>query len=444
MAGLSSTLDIAKNTLLNQQLLIQTASHNIANAENTAYARQKADLLTNPPTRTQAGWAGSGARIDTITQVRDRYLEQQLMASTTQASDYRTRASYLGTLGSCLNDTGEVGISAELGAFWDAWDALSQNPTGIVEQQGVISAAQDLAGTFNTTQTNLTTMQETTRSTTSDTVDQINSLLDRIADYNYSIVGMESGGHAANDLRDLRYQALMDLSEQLGVSYTEEANGAVTVSLQDGSDDLTLVSNFDAGELAYDEGTDLIAYTQADGSTVSPDPNALSGGKLAGLLTTLQDITDVNERLDTLVDELATQVNGLYDGPYAVFTGTTMADIAVNPDFVDHPSDVSGVMAADLAELQNATFANLDDSRFIDYLGAIQEQIGLDQEDASSRAAFQEALAQQLQTQQQSVSGVSLDEEMINLLKYQQVYQAAAKIVETTRSLLDTVIAMAD
>lgn len=444
MAGLSSTLDIAKNTLLNQQLLIQTASHNIANAENTAYARQKADLLTNPATRTQAGWAGTGARIDTITQVRDLYLERQLMASTAQASDYSTRASYLETLGTYLNDTGEVGISEDLGKFWDAWDALSQNPTGIVEQEGVVSAAQNLVDTFNTTQTNLTSLQESTRSSTGDTVDKINTLLDRIADYNYSIVGLESGGDSANDLRDLRYQALMDLSEQLGVSYTEEANGSITVSLQDGSNDITLVSNFDAGELAYDEATDLVSFTEPDGSTITPDPNTLSGGKLAGLLASLQEITDVNERLDTMVSELVSQVNGLYDGPYTVFSGTSMADISVDSDFADHPSDISGNMAADIAELQNATLSNLDDSRFIDYLGAIQQQIGLDQEDASSRADFQEALAEQLQTQQQSVSGVSLDEEMINLLKYQQVYQAAAKIVETTRTLLDTVIAMVD
>ena len=128
MAGLSGTLEIARNTLLNEQVLIQTASHNIANADNKAYARQTANVVTNPAQRFQAGWIGTGAHIDKITQARDQYVEQQLMASASQESDYRTRASFLETIGTYLKDDGTTGLSSDLGKFWDAWDALSQNP----------------------------------------------------------------------------------------------------------------------------------------------------------------------------------------------------------------------------------------------------------------------------------------------------------------------------
>lgn len=440
MAGLSSTLEIARTTLLNQQILIQTASHNIANAENQAYARQKVNQITNPAYRMQGGWVGTGARIDTITQVRDQYIDQRLLASTSQASDYRTRAGFLETIGSYLNDTGEVGLSQDLGRFWDAWDGLSQNPTGLSERQGVISAAESLASSFRSTQTNLTSLKEKIQSQTTDTVTRINTLLNEIADYNYTIIGLESGGDSANDLRDSRFQALTELSQLAGISYVEEANGSLTVSLKDGGTTVTLVSNHEAGSLAFDQPSGLVSYTDASGSTYGPDPNALVGGTLAGLLASAQKTTEFNDRLVTMADELINQVNNLYGD--TVFYSDATAILAVSDSFKD-PATLNADPATAIAELQNTRLAALDDSRLIDYLGAIQQQIGLDQQDASSRADFQETLAEYLGAQQQSVSGVSIDEEMIDLLQYQQIYQAAAKIVETTRTLLNTVIEMA-
>jgi flagellar hook-associated protein 1 len=443
MAGLSSTLEIAKSTLLNETVLIQTASHNISNAENKAYARQKANLVTNPAYRIQAGWLGMGARIDQITQVRDRYVEQQLMTGIAQQSDYSTRSSFLESVGTYLRDDGSTGISSDLGEFWDAWDALSQNPDGIVERQGVISAAATLVGTLQGSQANLTALKQTIQSETGDTVTKINDLLSKIASYNKSITSFEISGQPANDLRDLRYEALADLSQFIGFSSTEETNGSVTISLQDGSTSITLVSNQNAGKLLYDRGTALVSYQDAAGNTIAPDSNNLSGGSLAGLLTSSQKTTGFNNRLNTLAGELILQVNTIYDPTLVqkVFDGSGAADIAVNSIF-KNPTNINADRASDIADLQNSQLTNLGNGRFIDYLGDIQQQIGLDQDDASSRADFQEALVQHLQTQQQSISGVSIDEEMIELLKHQQVYQAAAKIVNTTQQLLSAVIGM--
>jgi flagellar hook-associated protein 1 len=444
MAGLNSTLEIAKNTLLNQQVLIQTASHNISNADNKAYARQKVNVVTNPAERITAGWVGSGSHIDKITQIRDQYVEQQLMTSTAQQSDFSTRSSFLEQIGSYLNDDGNVGISSDLGKFWDAWDALSQNPEGIVERQGVVSATDTLVGTLRSTNEDLTALKQKIQSQTGDTVPKINDLLSKIAGYNKTITSLETSGQPANDLRDLRYQSLNDLSQMMGFSYTEEANGSVAVSLQDGSTSVALVSNQNAGSLLYDQGTGLVSYKDASGNIIAPTTNNLSGGSLAGLLAASQKTTDYGTQLNTMVGELITQVNDHYDPVdhlQKVFDGSKAADIAVNGTFKNLTS-INANYASDLAGLQNTQFVNLQNSRFIDYLGNIQQQIGLDQQDATSRADFQDALAQQLETQRQSVSGVSIDEEMIDLLKYQQVYQAAAKIVSVTQQLLNTVIGM--
>jgi flagellar hook-associated protein 1 len=443
MAGLSSTLEIARNILLSEQLLIQTASHNIANADNKAYARQTVNVVTNPAQRFHAGWIGTGARIDNITQARDQYVEQQLMASTARESDYRTRSSFLETIGTYLKDDGITGLSSDLGRFWDAWDALSQNPGGIVERQGVVSTAESLAGTLQSTNANLTALKEKIQSRTGDTVIKINNLLSEIADYNRNIKSLENGGNSANDLRDLRYQALSNLSQLVGISYTEEANGSFTITLKDGTTPITLVSDQNSGSLSFDLGTGLVSYTDADGNAIGPNPNSLSGGTLAGLLASSQKTTDFSNRLNTLAGELIQQVNDKYDPAHVqkVFEGSSSADIAVNSTFAN-PTNVDASHALDIADLQNTKLTNLENSRFSDYIGAIQQQVGLDQQDASSRADFQQALVLQLQAQQQSVSGVSIDEETIELLKYQQIYQAAAKIVNITQTLLNAVIEM--
>jgi flagellar hook-associated protein 1 len=443
MAGLSSTLEIAKSTLLNEQVLIQTASHNISNAENKAYARQKANLVTNPAYRTQAGWLGMGARIDQITQVRDRYVEQQLLTGVAQQADYSTRSGFLESIGTYLNDDGSTGISNDLGRFWDAWDALSQNSGGIVERQGVISAAETVVGTLQSSHANLTALKQNIQSQTGYTVTRINDLLSKISSFNKSISSFENSGKPANDLRDLRYQALTDLSELIGFSSTEEADGSVTISLQDGSTPVTIVSNQNTGKLLYDQGTGLVSYQDPAGDTVAPDSNNLSGGSLAGLLASSQKTTNYINRINTLVSDLILQVNTIYDPTLVkkVFDGVGAADIAVNSIFKD-PANINADGAADIADLQNTQLLNLGDCRFIDFLADIQQQIGLDQQDALSRADFQGALVEHLQAQQQSSSGVSIDEEMIELLKHQQVYQAAARIVNTTQQLLNAVIGM--
>ncbi len=157
MPGLTSTLEISRNTLLNEQLKIQTASNNIANADNKNYARQRVNTVTNPSTFIAAGWIGNGTRADQITQIRDQYIEQQLLGSISQEADFRTRSNQIGVISAQLSDDGTTGLAGDLGAFWDAWEALSQNPNGLVEKDGVLAKTKNLVATIQDAQSSLTT-----------------------------------------------------------------------------------------------------------------------------------------------------------------------------------------------------------------------------------------------------------------------------------------------
>jgi len=129
----------------------------------------------------------------------------------------------------------------------------------------------------------------------------------------------------------------------------------------------------------------------------------------------------------------------------ALGEGFKAGDMAVDAAFV-----VDSTQAVAIADLQSHRFAgeagesDLGNATFLEYLSRTQEQVGLDQQDALSEADFQAALLEHLQAQQQSVSGVSIDEEMVDLIKFQQIYQAAAKVITHAAEMLDTAIQMVD
>lgn len=445
MAGLNGSLEIAKNTLLNTQVYIQTTSHNIANADNSAYARQKVVQVTSSPLLTRAGWLGSGASLEKIVQQRDAYIDEQLLQSRSRQSMYDAEAGQLRIAGGYLNDDGESGISGALGDFWDAWDALNQNPSGEAEKTVVIERAQSLAEAIRKAYAQLKGQANSIESEVEARTNSAQSLLNNIAEYNREIALAEGRTkQSANDLRDQRYQALMDLAELVPIEYEEGSNGSITVKLLGTPADIELVSGNTAATLAYDSSSHSMTVN-------AQQVDSLEGGKIQGLLTSLSEIgippgsipTDPNDsslsyldRLNGFADALINQVNSLHSTS-TVFTGTTAADIAVDSSFKP-----DGDLALRMAELQTQP-GTVGTGTFGSYLGGIQNQLGLDVQNAEDRMGFYSSLSSQLLSEQQSISGVSIDEEMVDLLKQQQIYQAAAKIVQYTSEMLDTVINMA-
>jgi len=455
MSSLTISLEVARSTLLNTQVQMGTVSQNIANADNPAYARQKALVATNPALKTAAGYLGTGARVDQIIQQRDQYVERSLMRSIASQSDYEARATALATVGAQLLDDGDEGISSALGTFWDAWEALSQNPSGLSERTAVTQATTNLASVIRDASSRLADTAADLELEVLSEVGTVNDLLERIASLNEAIRLSEGGGQSANDLRDLRYQALTNLAESLPISYQEETNDTpLTITIEDASTQITLVSGHEYGELGYDTTEHQLNYTDYQVSTYGDFE--LSAGRLNGLMTeyratgTANDLAYVlanpdapdltyADRLNAFASMLITEVNDAFGAD--VFIGTDATDIELNSGFALDP-DLDADLALSVAALQENKFDELGSSTFSGYLSSIQQQLGLDEQNAAAQGSFYESLRLQLENQQQSVSGVSLDEELIDLLRLQQVYQAAAKIVQYTSSMMETIMEM--
>lgn len=460
MGGLSATLEISKNTLLNSQVQVQTASHNIANADNKSYARQKAVPVTNPPTQAAEGYLGMGARIDQIMQMRDKFVEKRLMDSTSQESQYTTESSALGNVEAIISDSGDYGISSALSSFWNAWEGLNQNPSGTAEISMVRETTQNLASTIRSTFNAMVEDAQTVEDELGQQVTKANSLISDIAGYNAEIAAAELGGQTANDLRDNRYKALTELAGLIPIKSAEDSTGAVTLTIEDNAGTVTLLSGSQTGSLQYDSTLHALSYTDYQGNTSAH--TGLSGGSVQGLINVFTDVgtshslnfvlanpddpsLTYQDRFNAFTATLITNVNtvnsqsGGSDVYDAGVIGSTFkaSDIQVDANFQPDAST-----ALDMTDLQDQKLTNLGNTTLGSYLTDIQQRIGTDVQSATSKASFQSALKQQLETEQQAVSGVSIDEEMLNILQFQQVYQAAAKIISTTSQMLDAVIQM--
>lgn len=447
MGSIMRSMYIARDTLLNSQIGMEVTSNNIANAENKNYARQKAIFTSNPSYRAFPGWIATGARVTDIAQDRDRFLERRLLNASSAEQDFTTRASYLSMAEITISGEGGYGIGQAMGEFWDSWDNLNQNPGGQAQLTLVHQAAKNVAGTIKESQLALEQLKTDIQGQITDAVDKtVNPLLQQIAEYNRQIVKMEGSGHTANQVRDLRYQALTELAEQVPVQFVQQENGSVTVSI--GSE--TLVSKFDYARIDYDPDNGTFTYEDATGPSGvlgSGTIADLSSGRVNGLAQALQSTDGYLAGLKELAAAFVQQVNAVHtqpDGtPVPIFSIDSNDRIELDSDFdQNYATLIQPQQATAVSELQNQAIGDLGGSTFNEYLTDLQTKVGYDIDSANTQADFQDALLLDMQARQQDVSGVSIDEEMINALQFQQIYGAASKIVQTTAEMLDTVIQM--
>jgi flagellar hook-associated protein FlgK len=440
MAGLTVTLYTALQTLQNTQTEIQTCSNNISNAATTGYSEETAVQTENPAVLTTSGWLGTGATVSQITSARNQFLEQQLMNAMSDDSQYTSLSTQLTSIQSACADTGDDGISQALGNFFDAWSTLAQDPTGLTGQTAVYSAAQNLASAVQSTYNQLNQIATQMPGQIENTVNQANTLIAQIAQLNTAIAQSQTPTGQSNQLSDQRYQAMDSLAKLIPVSFSQDpATGMVTVTTTDANGSLTVVSGGTATPLPT--------------SLKSPITSTITGGQLGGLLTAQTDLNGYIGQLNTFTSTLMSQVNKISEGnpanpDLAVFSGADASSITASTTFLSGPTAAELSSSAQaISDLQDSqvTFTdgtNVTNATPEQYLSNIQQNVGDDVQQANNNQSFYDALQTQLQTQQQSVSGVSTDQEMVNVIKNQQIYEEAAKVVETVSTLWATVIGM--
>lgn len=451
MAGLNAALEIGKNALLNAQVQIQTTSHNVANAENPAYGRQKAPTVTQGAILGRAGWIGMGARLDRIVQQRDVFLEGRYLSASSQSAYYETLERMARAVETYLSDDGESGLNGALNDFWNAWNALAQNPEGAAEKALVLECGENLCSSLHLKASQLQQSQAGIVTELQNNLSAVNGLLQEIRNLNQQIQRSETPAFMANDLRDQRFQALQELSRYLHFTTEEPSGGMVNLFLEDGTP-LVLFQDY-AAELTWTGTTASFAIEIRDTSKVVAQfdrtthmvKDSLQGSSGA-LVAAMGHVDSWWDALDQFAGALVTGFQEVYDDifdpPESYFfdpDATAASTVRLSNDPLPSPSNA---LARAALSLQTQRFSELDGLSLSQHLAQLSQNVGLTVTTASSQYVLHDAMTQQLDAQRQSVSGVSLDEEMVELIKQQQLYQAAAKIVQQTAEMIQTAIQM--
>ena len=466
MSNINGILSMAGQALSTQQQAISVTSHNIANVNTPGYSRQELAMSTNVPSDSAIGLMGNGVSPDAIERIYDRFINAQINNESQELGRWDAQKNAVESLEMIFNETDGSGLNEAMSEYWKAWQALTNNPAGSAERQVLLTRAQILTSTFNKLDSDLTHSQQELDLAIAATVTDVNRLSAQLADLNQKIVASEIGTQNANDYRDQRDLVLKELSELIDLNAFEDANGSVSVLIAGGR---PLVSGTASWQLSTElnvvSGLQDVVWLDNDGNSVNIN-NDISGGKLKGWLEARDVlIPDYLNRLDALAQTLVTEVNNLHQTGFDLngiagivfFDGTgTAADIEVNASIVGDPGLIAASFdplpfpsapgdnrnAVEIAKLQHQLLMSGNTATFNDYYSSLVRDVGNEVLKSDSYYTHQSEMVAQLDNYRESVSGVSLDEEMINLIKFQNAYAAAAKLVSTADELMQTVLQM--
>jgi flagellar hook-associated protein 1 FlgK len=453
--SLSSSLYTSLAALEADQGALAVTSNNIANVNTPGYSRQVAELAESPVISFGDLQFGTGVNLTGVQGIRDNVLQLRLNQQAQTQGQLNTFVTGMNQVQSLFNEPAGSGLQSLISNFYDSFQQLAADPTNLGLRQTTISDAQSLASGVQQSAAALGSEQQSADQGVVQTVNQINTLTGQIATLNGQISAAAGGGQTPNSLLDQRALAINQLSQLVDVQ-----------SITANSNSLTLTTN--GGTLLVTGNQSFNLSTQTNVTTGFQDVNAqgsditssIQSGNLAGYLQ-LRDseIPSLTTQLNALASGIATSVNtqsaagfdlnGNAGGNFFV-PPATLAGAALNMTVaITSPANVAAsgdgtpgnnANATALANLQNQ--ANIAGQTPINYYSSLVFQVGNDTSTATSTLAGQNLIIQQLQDQQSSESGVSLNDEGANIVLYQNAYSAAARVAGVIASLYQTAINM--
>lgn len=435
--------------LLAQQRMLDTAGHNIANASTQGYSRQEVNAVASPAHVIPAGGTsmgglaslGSGVDVQSYRRVRDGFLDLQYRGQATNLGSWNARSEALDRAELALQEPGDNGLNAQLTAFWDSWADLSNAPSDPSARQALLEQSAAVADSFRTVYDQLTTVGTQAMAEYADLVrpagpgdpgGEIAQLAKEIATLNDTIKRQTTAGDQPNDLLDRRDLLLDQLAEYGQISVEQiGTTGAVKVSF-------------------VDAATPATTYSIVDGATATwagaPAGDAWApGGRLGALLDVAKPggtLDQYRSALDTVAGSLISTVNAAYGGTFLeTATASSAGGLRVNPALVASPSSITAGSAGPGSNDIALKVAQLRDGPAVDgAYRAFVARVGADVREATRQTANARALTDAVDDRRQSVAGVSMDEEMSNLVRFQRSYQASARAMSTMDEMLDVLI----
>jgi flagellar hook-associated protein 1 FlgK len=465
-ADLLAILNQSANGLAAFRAMTQTASHNIANVNTVGYSRQRVELEAMPADFLRTGsYVGQGVDITAITQARDAFLERQVPGALAGEAQHNATSDTLAAV-SVLNPEIPGGVPDALTNFYASMRRMAQNPGDLALRTQVLTAARDVATSFNRTAGALEDARSGVDVHLSSDVDKVNDLSSQIASLNGQISAARTKGAEPNDLLDARRKATDELSKLTGAVAVPDSDGNVNMTLAGGT---ALVVGLRAAKLSVTpdstNGGHLKLQITRVGATAadSMTPVSAFGGEIRGLVDardgTLKNALD---SLDTIAFDFANTLNAQHRSGFDLNgnAGGAMFTVGATSPGAAASITLDATLAADprrLAAASSATTVPGDGANALALVGTERTALsggqdvatsfssmvaafGTDARSAKALADHDASVAGYLSDMRQSVSGVSIDEEMVSLTQAQRAFEAMSKVMTTADDMLDTLM----
>lgn len=434
-SSLFGMMNTSTTGMMINQSAINVTSNNITNVNTDGYTRQRAHIRTNGEIYYRGvGYLGTGAQIADINRIRDQHLEAQIRNETSTYKEYEAKGEVLSEIEMIFNEPSDTGLNALLSKYWSAWEEVSKHPDNSTLKTSVVENAVSLADLLNHLSTQVDQTVTDAQSILNQQMDEAVLIIDQLQSINESIdrAHRQDPTRTPNDLLDQRDALTRQLAEYFPIDVKIEADGTVgvTTTLADGTTH------------------DVLAMTRDD---LANQVDQFKTGSLKGYSDIMQQTEQVyGSHLDEISKTLADSLNQVQGFDFFQYDPNDVAaTIKVNPDLID--GKLSVVVGTDGAGDNRVALEvlNLRDQKFTikgqevtleqSYKQLIAD-IGVKASHAESMVESQEKLLTFLDNKFLSISGVSLDEEIVNLVQFQKAYDANAKVISTITSMLDTII----
>ena len=460
--SLFSILQMSGSSLQAQQAGLQVTANNIANAGTEGYHRQSVDYRTAGSYWTSGLLLGSGVTAADVASAYDKFTESRLFEEHSHQGFTEEMNAAYDVLQSLVGSVDEGALSSRISDLFVQFDALATTPHDTNTRNLVLSAAQSMASEFNRQAGVLSDVATSADEAIAMGVDEANVLLRDIAAINGEIVALESGGQTAADARDERSRLVDELSGLMDVTLDEQTDGSLTVMIAGHS----AVQGTTARTLDTELGADgNQRITLAAGALTVDITDRISSGALAAHVEVRDSVAPgLLAELDQLAYDMVLAINDVHGAGYDLdgntgsnlFAATSVvdgaaaamslsADVDGNPDAAtaSHgdahgPGDGSNAIA--LGDLADALAAGGGDHTFTQEAAAWIGKLGMDAAAVEANYAIQSAVTLSVESTWQQRAAVSLEEEAVNLIKYQDAYDAMAKVLSVTQQMLDTLM----
>lgn len=472
MAGLFHTLNIGSESLHATRQGVDTAGHNIANAQVAGYSRQRVNIKQRDPLQTHGILIGNGVYVGSIERSHDKFIENQLNKANQDSGRAIARSEGLKAIENVFSPELNASVSDEVTKFFGSVEDLSNFPEDFVVRTSVVEAAKDLAASFRRVDSDLKSNRSALNEQVGQITGELTDKLREMADLNIKIQTSEAGqGQQANDLRDQRDKLLREVSNQIEIHYYEDQHGMLMVR---GPDQVTLVDGAHSAVVGLKRNTANnnlydVTITDWEGHSERNVTNRMDGGALHSIVELRdKDVPALIEKNDRMAYDLGSAVNEVHR------QGFGLRDYAEGSgrNFFKEPSGVLGAAAGleiDDAIIQShdaiaaasspmAPGDNVNLNRLIrikdakifgdsastanEYYANYAGALGLDVVRANHMVEASDIQVQDLTQRRDSVSGVSLDEEATSMMKWQANFTASSKVITTVDEMLETVLSL--